>query len=85
LIYKDGVFVKGATRGDGFVGEDITENLKMINSIPLKLNERVSLEVRGEVLMRKDVFDKLNRKQLKEEKLPFANTRNVAAGSLRQD
>jgi DNA ligase (NAD+) len=84
LIYKDGVFVKGATRGDGFVGEDITENLKMINSIPLKLNERVSLEVRGEVLMRKDVFDKLNRKQLKEKKLPFANTRNVAAGSLRQ-
>ncbi len=84
LIYEKGNFIKGATRGDGFVGEDITENLKMINTIPLTLNEPVSLEVRGEVLMSKDIFEKLNKKQKKEGKTLFANTRNVAAGSLRQ-
>src|SRR3989339_288130 len=89
LIYEDGVFVRGATRGDGFVGEDITENLKMIDSIPLLLKSAEArlpqvLEVRGEVLMRKDVFKKLNQKQEKEGKPIYANTRNVAAGSLRQ-
>lgn len=93
LIYENGVFVRGATRGDGFVGEDITENLKMINSIPLQLKSLVKdspsrvpviLEVRGEVLMRKDVFQKLNQKQESEGKPLYANTRNVAAGSLRQ-
>ena len=89
LIYENGVFVRGATRGDGFVGEDITENLKMINSIPLSLNNRdiflaQSLEIRGEVVMRKDVFKKLNQKQEREGKPIYANTRNVSAGSLRQ-
>ncbi len=89
LIYENGVFVRGATRGDGFIGEDITENLKMINSIPLVLNSKglkipQTLEVRGEVLMRKDIFKKLNQKQEKEGKPIYANTRNVAAGSLRQ-
>ncbi len=89
LIYENGIFVRGATRGDGFVGEDITENLKMINSIPLKLlssKEELPqiLEVRGEVLMSKKVFQKLNKQQEKEGKVIFANTRNVAAGSLRQ-
>lgn len=89
LIYENGIFVRGATRGDGFVGEDITENLKMINSIPLKLNSAEEglpqiLEVRGEVLMSKKVFQKLNKQQEKEGKVIFANTRNVAAGSLRQ-
>lgn len=90
LIYENGVFVRGATRGDGFVGEDITENLKMINSIPLTLGSSrldllpLLLEVRGEVLMRKDIFKKLNQKQESEGKPLYANTRNVAAGSLRQ-
>lgn len=94
LIYEKGVFARGATRGDGFVGEDITENLKMINSIPIDLNSAEvglsqiiipdELEVRGEVLMRKDVFKKLNIIQEKNNKPIFANTRNVAAGSLRQ-
>ena len=85
LIYRDGKFVKGATRGDGFVGEDVTENLKTIRTIPLELNEPIPyLCVRGEVYMPKDVFNQLN--QLREEEgiALFANPRNAAAGSLRQ-
>ncbi len=86
LIYKDGIFVEGSTRGDGFIGEDVTENLKMINSIPLKLKAPYPkfLEVRGEVVMLKKVWENLNKKYIKEGKQPFANTRNAAAGSLRQ-
>lgn len=86
LIYEDGKFIRGATRGDGFVGEDVTENLKMINSIPLSLKKPYPkyLEVRGEVLMPKRAWLGLNKQQEKEGKLIFANTRNAAAGSLRQ-
>ena len=86
LIYKNGKFIRGATRGDGFIGEDITQNLKMIDSISLSLPEPVPefLEVRGEALLSKDIFNKLNEKNAKEGKILFANTRNVAAGSLRQ-
>ena len=86
LIYEGGVFVRGATRGDGFVGEDITENLKTIQSIPLKLNAPYPeyLEVRGEALLSKKTLIKLNKKNEKEGKTLFANTRNAAAGSLRQ-
>ncbi|MCQ2385538.1 MAG: NAD-dependent DNA ligase LigA [Clostridia bacterium] len=85
LTYENGVFVKGATRGDGTVGEDVTENLKTIRSIPLKLNTSVPyLCVRGEVYMPRAVFESLNQKR-EEEGLPrFANPRNAAAGSLRQ-
>lgn len=85
LIYRDGKFVKGATRGDGFVGEDVTENLKTIKTIPLELAEPIPyLCVRGEVYMPKQVFNQLN--QLREEEgiALFANPRNAAAGSLRQ-
>jgi len=86
LIYEDGVFVRGATRGDGFIGEDVTENLKMINTIPLKLSSPYPkyLEVRGEVVMSKQVWESLNKKQDELGKTVFANTRNAAAGSLRQ-
>ncbi len=87
LIYEDGVFVRGATRGDGFVGEDITQNLKTIQSIPLKLRGSKLpqlLEIRGEAVMRKAILEELNRRQIKANKTPFANTRNAASGSLRQ-
>jgi DNA ligase (NAD+) len=84
LTYEDGKFTQGATRGDGSIGEDITANLKTIPAIPLRLTERVSLEVRGEAYMPKGSFEALNvqKEQAGEEK--FANPRNAAAGSLRQ-
>ncbi|HLP86797.1 MAG TPA: NAD-dependent DNA ligase LigA [Candidatus Paceibacterota bacterium] len=86
LIYKDGVFVEGSTRGDGFIGEDVTENLKMIMTVPLKLKAPYPpfIEVRGEVVMPKRSWIALNKAQEKEGKQLFANTRNAAAGSLRQ-
>lgn len=85
LIYRDGVFVKGATRGDGFVGEDVTENLRTVRSIPLKLKEKIPyLNVRGEVYMPRKVFDELNEARSEEGLALFANPRNAAAGSLRQ-
>ena len=85
LEYADGVFVRGATRGDGQVGEDVTENLRTIRSIPLKLTGAPRrLIVRGEVYMARKVFERLNEeRELREEAL-FANPRNAAAGSLRQ-
>ena len=85
LIYRDGLFVKGATRGDGEVGEDVTENLKTIKSIPLKLTEALPyLCVRGEVYMPKKVFYELNEAREAAGQALFANPRNAAAGSLRQ-
>ncbi|MDE2399615.1 MAG: NAD-dependent DNA ligase LigA [Patescibacteria group bacterium] len=86
LTYENGIFVRGATRGDGFVGEDITQNLKTIKSIPLTLQSPFPsfVEVRGEALVSKKMLAKLNRVNEKEGKPLFANTRNVAAGSLRQ-
>ena len=85
LEYVDGKFVRGATRGDGNVGEDVTENLKTIRSIPMSIeNAPARLIVRGEVYMPKKSFEKLNRRQEDEGKPLFANPRNAAAGSLRQ-
>lgn len=86
LIYENGLFVKGATRGDGLVGEDITENLRMIESVPLKLSGEYPkyAEIRGEIIMLKKVFEDLNKWQEKNNKPLFANTRNAAAGSMRQ-
>jgi DNA ligase (NAD+) len=86
LIYEGGVLAKGATRGDGSVGEDITANLKTISAVPLKLRGKAPsvLEVRGEVYMRTDDFEKLNRSLEESGGKPFANPRNSAAGSLRQ-
>ncbi|MDE2388413.1 MAG: NAD-dependent DNA ligase LigA [Betaproteobacteria bacterium] len=87
LRYENGVFKTGATRGDGYTGEDITQNLKTIRSIPLKLpvsHHPALLEVRGEVLMLKKDFQRLNQQQLDKGEKEFANPRNAAAGSLRQ-
>ena len=82
LEYKKGEFIRGATRGNGQIGEDITENLKTIKNIPKKLKEKVDITVRGEVFIGKDEFEKLN--ESLEENQKFANARNLAAGSLRQ-
>lgn len=85
LTYENGVFVKGATRGDGIVGEDVTENLKTIKTIPLKLKEKIPhLVVRGEVYMPRKVFFELNEIRESEGQALFANPRNAAAGSIRQ-
>ena len=85
LIYENGRFVRGATRGDGFIGEDVTENLRTIKTIPLELNEKLPyLCVRGEVYMPKAVFEQLNKVREESGQPLFANPRNAAAGSLRQ-
>lgn len=84
LTYENGVFVRGVTRGDGITGEDITNNLRTVKAIPLKLFEPVSVEVRGEVYMPKESFEKLNEENLKNGEKLFANPRNAAAGSIRQ-
>ena len=84
LEYKNGEFVRGATRGNGLVGEDITENLKTIKHIPKKLKEPVDIIVRGEVFIGKAEFDQMNEERQANEEPLFANARNAAAGSLRQ-
>ena len=89
LVYENGVFVQGSTRGDGFTGEDVTANLRTIRSVPLRLMERglrvpERLEARGEVFMRKADFEELNARRQNQGEAPFANPRNAAAGSLRQ-
>lgn len=84
LRYENGRFVRGATRGDGSVGENITENLKTVRSIPMTLPEPISIEVRGECYMPKESFMKLNQAREQEGLETFANPRNAAAGSLRQ-
>ncbi|WP_456464353.1 NAD-dependent DNA ligase LigA [Persephonella sp.] len=87
LVYEDNLFIRGATRGDGIVGEDITNNLKTIKTIPLSADFKSygikKIEIRGEVLIRKDLFKEINQERLEEGLPPFANPRNAAAGSIR--
>lgn len=84
LLYKEGKLKRAATRGDGSVGEDITNNVKTIKSIPLELKEKIDIEVRGEIYMGKDSFYRLNEERERNEMPLFANPRNAAAGSVRQ-
>lgn len=84
LLYEEGLFVRGATRGDGTIGEDITANLKTIKSIPLRIKQPLTFEVRGEAFMPKKSFENLNKARAEREEDLFANPRNAAAGSLRQ-
>ena len=84
LIYEDGILIKGITRGDGTVGELITQNVKTINSIPLTIDHKETIEIRGEVVIFKDEFEKINKERAANGEALFANPRNAAAGSLRQ-
>lgn len=84
LLYKNGVLVRAATRGDGLIGENITHNVETIKSVPLKLNKALDIEVRGEIYMSKASFEKCNKEREKNGENLFANPRNAAAGSVRQ-
>ncbi|MBQ1540332.1 NAD-dependent DNA ligase LigA [Candidatus Saccharibacteria bacterium] len=84
LKYRDGVFYQAVTRGDGLVGEDVTQNVRTIENVPFKLNEPGEVEVRGEIVIFKKDFEKLNENQRKNGESEFANPRNLAAGSIRQ-
>jgi len=84
LQYEEGVFKRGATRGDGYTGEDITQNLRTVRQIPLQLNNPLTLEARGEVYINRSAFEQLNQKREEQGLILFANPRNAAAGSLRQ-
>lgn len=84
LIYEAGKLVRGVTRGDGLVGEDITHNVRTIKSIPLELTKPINIEVRGEIFMHKSTLEKLNKKREEEGKPKLQNVRNAAAGSIRQ-
>ncbi len=84
LIYDDGTLVRAITRGDGVVGEDVTANVRTIHSIPLSISYKSLIEIRGEIVILKDDFDKINNERIANGEQPFANPRNAAAGSLRQ-
>ena len=84
LEYKNGVFVRGATRGNGLVGEDVTVNLKTVKTIPMEINDKIDITVRGEVFISKNDFEEMNRQREDNGEELFANARNAAAGSLRQ-
>lgn len=84
LIYENGVLKQAITRGDGTVGEDVTNNVKTIHSIPLQIKEKSLIEIRGEIVIKKADFEKINEERIKNNEQVFANPRNAAAGSLRQ-
>ena len=84
LEYKNGKFVRGATRGNGLVGEDVTQNLKTVKTIPMEIKDKIDITVRGEVFIAKKEFEEMNQEREENEEELFANARNAAAGSLRQ-
>ncbi len=84
LLYENGKLVRAITRGDGVIGEEVTDNVRTIRSVPLTIDYKEQIEIRGEVVIRKDDFEIINRERLEEGEAPFANPRNAAAGSLRQ-
>ena len=84
LEYKQGKFVRGATRGNGLVGEDVTNNLKTVKTIPMEIKDKIDITVRGEVFISKKDFEEMNQERQENEEELFANARNAAAGSLRQ-
>lgn len=84
LLYENGKLIRGATRGNGIIGEDITHNVETIKSIPLIINDKRKIEVRGEIYMPKKSFNKLNQERQEKGESLFANPRNAAAGSVRQ-
>jgi len=84
LLYENGKLIRAITRGDGVVGEEVTDNVRTIRSVPLTIDYNERIEIRGEVVIRKDDFEIINRERLEENEQPFANPRNAAAGSLRQ-
>ena len=84
LLYDDGKLLRAITRGDGVIGEEVTDNVRTIRSVPLRIAYQGLIEIRGEVVIRKDDFEAINEERLKEGESPFANPRNAAAGSLRQ-
>ncbi len=84
LLYEEGKLIRAITRGDGYIGEDVTENVRTIRSVPLQIEYDGRIEIRGEVVIRKDDFDAINQERLEERGTLFANPRNAAAGSLRQ-
>jgi len=84
LEYKNGKFIRGATRGNGLVGEDVTQNLKTVKTIPMEINDKIDITVRGEVFIAKEDFENMNQEREENEEEVFANARNAAAGSLRQ-
>lgn len=84
LLYQDGKLIRAITRGDGSIGEEVTDNVRTIRSVPLSINYDGLIEIRGEVVIRKNDFEQINAERLANDELPFANPRNAAAGSLRQ-
>jgi len=84
LLYEEGKLIRAITRGDGFIGEEVTENVRTIRSVPLSIEYQGQIEIRGEVVIRKDDFEIINKERLKNNETAFANPRNAAAGSLRQ-
>ncbi len=84
LLYENGTLIRAITRGDGVVGEEVTDNVRTIRSVPLSIGYQGLIEIRGEVVIPKDDFEIINKERLEEDEQPFANPRNAAAGSLRQ-